>query len=248
MTEARPLRYAAVVVCLALGTGIPAAQGAGPQPPALPRLALDRLPAPVRAALQAAYDAAETRAGDASSVGHLGMVLHAHGQYLRSRGVLSHCPRGCASVDVLDLSVRSRAGGAWRRCGCRRFLPGVFTARAGLCTGSGSAGRELDEKRRARGQPPRGRGVGSAVSRSRAGSLRTRPRQIGSRRRDGSCGALPASGRVWSPSLAPRTIRSRSYIAIQVHPRLRKHIWRRTVSSAPAAPRLAIACSIRSSR
>ena len=81
MTEARPLRYAAVIACLALGTGMPAAQGSGPQPPALPRLAFDRLPVPVRAALQAAYDAAQTRPGDASAVGHLGMVLHAHEQY-----------------------------------------------------------------------------------------------------------------------------------------------------------------------
>jgi tetratricopeptide (TPR) repeat protein len=60
---------------------MPAAQGSGPQPLTVPRLALDRVPAPVRSALQSAYDAAQRRPRDASTVGHLGMVLHAHEQY-----------------------------------------------------------------------------------------------------------------------------------------------------------------------
>ena len=48
---------------------------------ALPRLALDHLPAAMRGSLQAAYDAARARPSDPLAVGELAMMLHAHEQY-----------------------------------------------------------------------------------------------------------------------------------------------------------------------
>jgi tetratricopeptide (TPR) repeat protein len=58
-----------------------AGHGSQAEADALPRLALDKLPPPVRAGLQPAYDAARARPRDASAVGRLGMMLHAYEQY-----------------------------------------------------------------------------------------------------------------------------------------------------------------------
>jgi tetratricopeptide (TPR) repeat protein len=47
----------------------------------LPPMALDGVPAPVRADIEQAYQAAQSDAGNAETTGHLAMLFHAYGQY-----------------------------------------------------------------------------------------------------------------------------------------------------------------------
>lgn len=58
-----------------------ASQSLGTVHPALPALALDNLPAPVRTGFERAYRKARAHPDDPAVVGNLGMMLHAHEQY-----------------------------------------------------------------------------------------------------------------------------------------------------------------------
>jgi len=72
---------AAMIFAILFVARLAASQVPEPGQSALPRLTLDNLPARVKAGLQRAYQEARAQPDDASVVGHLAMMLHAHEQY-----------------------------------------------------------------------------------------------------------------------------------------------------------------------
>lgn len=77
----RRLPHAVLILGIALGAVRTASQARQSDASALPALAIETLPPPVRAGFERAYEDARTRPGDPSAVGRLGMMLQAYEQY-----------------------------------------------------------------------------------------------------------------------------------------------------------------------
>ena len=106
---------------------------------ALPRLALDHLPAGIRASLQAAYDAARARPSDPLAVGELAMMLHAHEQYraadlcylvVRQRDATSAVWPYLSGLVQAQLGEYAAAAASFRRA--MHLDPDYLPARIGL--------------------------------------------------------------------------------------------------------------------
>jgi tetratricopeptide (TPR) repeat protein len=74
-----------VVLSLAVEASLAVAQTAGPKASDLPRLTFEAVPPSVRGGVEDAYNAARAKPHDASTVGRLGMILHAYDQYDSAR-------------------------------------------------------------------------------------------------------------------------------------------------------------------
>lgn len=143
----------AIAFCVALDPSIGVAQSVTSATFTLPRLTLDALPPPVRAALQQAYDAAAARPRDPSALGRLGMILQAYEQYSPAdacyRAARDLAPRSMSwtylsGVVDAELGRNLAAAAAFRRA--LAIEPGYWPARLRLADALMNGG-DLDASR-----------------------------------------------------------------------------------------------------
>lgn len=127
------------VLCAAFASGSSLTQGVTAESFALPRLTFDAVPSPVRAGLQAAYDAASARPRDPSALGRLAMILHAYEQHgpaaICYRAASTLAPRSLSwaylsAVVEAELGENKAAAAAFRRA--LAIDPGYWPARLRL--------------------------------------------------------------------------------------------------------------------